>query len=177
MKNKGNLSFGKRLVVTIGTIAICLIAGIAILSTLINNGDSKATDTSSLAANKVTTSGKADTSPLYEDKLIKITYCEIFEVPSIKGACYLRLLVENKSDKKITVYLKDAYVNDMATFMGSGVPMTIEMGKKSQQPFTFFYSNLDISKMSEIKNIQFKVWITDENTKTLEETGTLKVTP
>lgn len=61
MKNKSKLSRGKRLVVTIGIIAICLIAGIAIISTLTNNSDSKAASSNVSASSNKYTAGDSVT--------------------------------------------------------------------------------------------------------------------
>lgn len=112
---------------------------------------------------------------LYEDDLVKISYVEVFEEKSVPDMCYLRLLVENKSDQEITVYLKDSSVNDTMVQMLSGTPMTIEAGKQSQQPFCFSYKNLDVTQVSDISKIEFKAWIVDANTATLEETGNLEI--
>ncbi len=87
----------------------------------------------------------------------------------------MRLFVENNTDQAITVYPKDASVNGTMTQFLSGVPMTIESGKNSPQPFFFTYSNLNIDKMSDVKNLEFKLWVTDKDTNTLLETGALSV--
>lgn len=112
---------------------------------------------------------------LFEDENVKVTFVEIFEMPELVGSCYLRLKVENKSDKTVTVSLKDSYVNDTAQMIGSGVPMTLAPGKNSQTPFFFGYGNLGISSKDEIEKIEFKVWLWDENFDTVVETEPLVI--
>ena len=114
------------------------------------------------------TEGKA--AVLIDDDVVKVTFVEIFEVDGLSGACYLRLRVDNKSDQKISVYLMDAYVNDMAVTMMSGVPMDIMPGKASQNPFFFTGFTKD-----EVEKIEFKVHLYDENMDTIEETDTVEV--
>lgn len=104
---------------------------------------------------------------LVDDGVMKVSFIEIFETG---GFCYLRLQVENKIDQQVSVYLMDAYVNDTAVTMMSGVPMDIAPGKTSQNPFIFsgFTAN-------EVKKIEFKVHVYDESMNTIEETGTVKI--
>lgn len=131
------------------------------------------TDTQS--GDKSTATNTATTKALYEDDNVKVSFVEIFEMPELVGTCYLRLKVENKSDKTVTVSLKDSYVNDTAQMIGSGVPMELAPGKNSQAPFFFGYSNLGISSKDEIEKIEFKVWLMDDNFDTVVETKTLVV--
>lgn len=113
---------------------------------------------------------------LVDNENVKVTFIEIFEVPELVGTCYLRLKVENKSDKTVRVSLKDSYVNDTAQMMGSGVPMILAPGKNSQAPFFFGYGNLGINSKDEIEKIEFKVWLMDDdNFDTVEETDSLVI--
>jgi hypothetical protein len=101
---------------------------------------------------------------------------EIFEMDGIPNNCYLRLNVENKSDKTVMVSLKDSYVNDTVQMMGTGVPIVLAPGKNSQQPFFFGYGNLGITSKDEIEKIEFKVWLIDDDTNdTVVETESLVV--
>lgn len=101
---------------------------------------------------------------LVDNEVVKVTFIEIFEEPSIANTCYVRLKVENKSDKTVMVSLKDSYVNDTAQMMGTGVPIVLEPGKSSQQPFFFGYGNLGITDKSEISKMDFKVLLMDNDT-------------
>ena len=112
---------------------------------------------------------------LWDSENVKVTFIEIFEYDYLPGYCYVRLKVENKSDKTITVYPKDAYVNDTSIILASGIPMTIAPGKQSQTPFVFTYNNLGITSKDEIQKIEFKMWFDDENYETIEETDNLVV--
>ena len=113
---------------------------------------------------------------LWDGENVKVSFIEIFEYDYLPGTCYVKLKVENKSDKTVMVSLKDSYVNDTAQMMGTGTPIVLAPGKNSQQPFFFGYTNLGITSKSEIKKIEFKVWLMDnENYDTVEETDTLVV--
>lgn len=112
---------------------------------------------------------------VYEDDYIKVSYIEIFEEKSVQGACYLKFNVENKSDEKITVYPIDSYVNDSSVQMGSGVPMTIEPGKQSQNPFYIPYSNAGVENMDAIEKIELKLMLMNESSETIEETDVITV--
>lgn len=112
---------------------------------------------------------------LVDNDVVKVTFVEIYEEPSLPGNCFLRVKVENKSDKTVTVSLTDTYVNDTAQMMGSGVPMTLAPGKNSQAPFFFGYTNLGISTKDEITKIEFKVWLLDEDFDTVIKTDSLVV--
>lgn len=113
---------------------------------------------------------------LLDDEKVKVTFIKIFEEPSLPNNCFLQLKVENKSDKTVMVSLKDSYVNDTAQTMGTGVPIVLAPGKNSQQSFFFGYGNIGITSKSEIKKIEFKVWLMDNDTyDTVVETQPLVV--
>lgn len=123
-------------------------------------------------------SGAQDTKKeqlLYEDDNAKVTFLDLYEESYLPGNAYLRLKVENKSDKTVTVYIKDSYVNDMAQMMGTGVPIELAPGKISQQPFFFGYTNLGITSKDEIQKIEFKLWLVDDGFNTVVETDSLVV--
>lgn len=106
---------------------------------------------------------------------MKVSFIELFEEPSVPGMGYLKLKVENKTDKAITVYPKDVYVNDTSTMLGSGVAMKLAPGKNSQAPFIIFYKNIGITSKDEIQKIEFKLTFDDENYDTIAETETLVI--
>ena len=132
-------------------------------------------DTETPVNDSDTSAPEAQEQVLVDDDNIKVTFVEVFEEPSIAGAGYLRLKVTNKTDKTVTVYPKDAYVNDMAVTLGSGVPMTLASGKSSQAPFIIFYSNIGITSKDEIEKIELKLTFDDENYDTIVETETLVI--
>lgn len=155
-------------------IIILLAVSLLVLSScdsITTSGEGTSTDTTA----DTPSPSESNEEVLYEDAVVKVTFMEIFELPELVGSCYLRLKVENKSDKNVTVYLKDTYVNDTAQLMGSGVPMVLAPGKNSQAPFFFGYTNLGISSKDEVKKIEFKVWLMDDNSDTVVETEPLIV--
>ena len=113
---------------------------------------------------------------LWDSDNVKVSFIKVYEEPSISGAAYLQLKVENNTDKTVTVRPKDAYVNDTSTILGSGVPMTLLPNKKSQTPFIIFYTNLGITSKDEIEKIEFKLEFEDENYDTVVETDNLVIT-
>ena len=116
-----------------------------------------------------------DIQVLVDNEDIKVSFIEIFEEPSISGAGYLRLKVENKTDKTVTVYPKDTYVNDTSVIFGSGMAMKLAPGKNSQAPYIIFYGNLGITSKDEIQKIEFKLTFDDENYDKIVETETLVI--
>lgn len=112
---------------------------------------------------------------LVDNDVIKVTYIKLFEESTIPETCYLQLKVENKSDKTLTIYPKDAYANGTAIIIGSGVPMELATGKNSQTPFFFTYKNLGITGVDEIQNVEFKLWAVDDDFETVIETDVLKI--
>ena len=122
-----------------------------------------------------TTPSESDPQVLVDDENMKVSFIEVFEEPSISGAGYLRLKVENKTDKTVTVYPKDVYVNDTSIILASGVAMKLAPGKNSQAPYIIFYTNLGITSKEEIEKIEFKLTFDDENHDTIAETETLVI--
>jgi hypothetical protein len=112
---------------------------------------------------------------LVDNDDMKVSFIEIFEEPSVPGMGYLRLKVENKTDKTITVFPQDVYVNDTSVILGSGVHMKLAPGKNSQAPFIIFYTNLGITSKDEIQKIEFRLTFDDENYDTIAETEMLVI--
>lgn len=110
---------------------------------------------------------------LLDNEIAKVSFVELYEEEYVPETCYMRLRVENKSDKKITVYPKDAYVNNTSILLASGVPMTIEPGKVSQNPFFFTYKNIGIDTKDAIQTIEFK--LSFDNDESMVDTEALLV--
>ena len=128
--------------------------------------------------------GESDNEPLllYSDDICEASYIEVFDYKDVYGdeaqdleTCYIRLLVKNNSEKQINVMLSDVSVNGMMTEAFRGMPMIIEPGMKSQEPFFVSYTNLDIKEKSQLEEIQFKIWIVDENFDTILKTDPVKI--
>lgn len=114
---------------------------------------------------------------LIDDDCIKATYLEMFEADGVNGVFYIKILVENKTDKTLWVHLSDTSVNGMETMAMSGVPMTIQPGNKSQNPFIISYTNLNISQLSEVETISFKFAVDDNETMHNIETSDIVTIP
>lgn len=153
-------------------VAIALVMGMLVLS---GCDDSSTTDKPTETSNQSESQSDANVQVLVDNDIVKVSFVEIYEEPSLPGTCYLRLKVENKTDKTVTVSLKDSYVNGMAQMIGSGVPMVLAPNKASQTPFFFGYANLGIDSKDEIEGIEFKVWLLDDNYDTVFETEVLVI--
>lgn len=124
-------------------------------------------------ATETTSQSETQEQVLVDDENMKVSFIELFEEPSIPETGYLRLKVENKTDKTVTVYPQDVYVNDTSSLLGSGVPMKLAPGKNSQAPFIIFYKNIGITGKDEIQKIEFRLTFDDENFDLIVETETL----
>lgn len=150
-------------------LAMVLAMGMLVLSGCMGTG------TPSSEPNGGDSSEETKEQVLIDDENMKVSFIEIFEEPSISGAGYLRLKVENKTDKTVTVYPRDAYVNDAAITLASGVAMKLAPGKNSQAPFIIFYGNLGITSKDEIERIELRLTFDDENYDMIAETETLVI--
>lgn len=65
--------------------------------------------------------------------------------------------------RKVVATLVDGYANDTAVFLGSGVPVEIMPSKNAVGVFILGYNNTGISSIDEIKKLQFKIQLYDEN--------------
>lgn len=112
---------------------------------------------------------------LVDDENMKVTFMELYEEPSIAGSGYLRLKVENKTDKTVLVLPMDTYVNDTSILLGSAVNMTLAPGKNSQTPFIIFYKNIGITSKDEIQKIEFRITFHETGNGVIAETETLTI--
>ena len=155
-----------------------ILAVVALAMVMMASGCGGSTSTSESAGATGSTSSienPVTEQVLWDGENVKVSFIEIFEYDYLPGTCYVKLKVENKSDKTITVYPKDAYANDTSIILGSGMPMKLAPGKQSQTPFFFAYTNLGITSKDEIQKIEFKMWFDDENYDTVEETDNLVI--
>ncbi|WP_162098665.1 hypothetical protein, partial [Rhodanobacter spathiphylli] len=106
---------------------------------------------------------------------IKMSFIKKFDMPGMEGEFFFTAKVENKTKKKISVYLKDVYLNDTNVMVGSAVPLDILPGKNGTQTWFTKYEGTGASKASDIKTIGFKIWVTDEHMKTLETTKNVEI--
>ena len=132
-------------------------------------------DSTTDKATETTSQSETQEQVLVDDENMKVSFIELFEEPSIPETGYLRLKVENKTDKTVTVYPQDVYVNDTSSLLGSGVAMKLAPGKNSQSPFIIFYKNIGITSKDEIQKIEFRLTFDDKNFDLIAETETLVI--
>lgn len=112
---------------------------------------------------------------VYNDKIVSLYFIKKYETPGINGMFFIDLKAENKSNKEITVYLKDASINDsMITFV-SGAPLTVLPGKIGTNAFAGKCETVGIKDADDIKKIGFKIYIMDESANTIETTKPVEI--
>lgn len=161
-KNSNTLSNGQKkksgclggcLAVIIIIIAINLIVAI-----MLGNNDN-----SSNKATTQTEQGEHTENVLYSDDNFKITFVD-FKDPNLGVTSYnLLLKIENNSDKTVIVSPSDGYANDEAVFLGSGMPVKVKPDKKVTGTFVVGYGNTSIKSIDEIKTLELKITLYDEN--------------
>ncbi len=112
---------------------------------------------------------------IYTDSNIKVSFIKVDDGADLGvTACYVFLKVENVSSKTFTVSLSEAYANDSAVTIMSGIPMKLAPGKNSKQPFMFGYNNI-LSSAEEVEKLEFKITLFDENYSIIETTESITV--
>lgn len=81
---------------------------------------------------------------------------------------YLDTLIENKTDYEITVYPEDSSVDDMTILMGSGIPATMQGGKKFKQSWILW----DNEPKEKIESV---FYVVDENFNELYRTENIVI--
>lgn len=100
---------------------------------------------------------------IYNDDNFKVTYIDFIDPNLGTTAFNLLLKIQNNSDKQVVATLGDGYANDTAVFFGSGIPIKIAPGKNAVGTFILTYGNTDIKNIDEIKTLEFKIQLFDEN--------------
>lgn len=118
---------------------------------------------------------EAQPKEIYNDKLITAWFVKKYDVSYMPSMFYFEIKVENKTNKKITVYPQDSYVND-TTFTALGAE-SMDILPNTDRTHTFFgpYEGTGIATANKIKKIGFKINITDENTHDVETTKTIEI--
>lgn len=114
---------------------------------------------------------------LYSDDDFKITFVD-FKDPKLGVTSYnLFLKIENNSDKAVIVTPSDGYANDESVFLGSGMPVKINPNKNATGAFVVGYGNTSIQSIDEIKTLELKLTLYDENfSEKVLETGNITIT-
>lgn len=87
---------------------------------------------------------------------VKVVVKDVYTVDGI-NLVYFKLEAQNKSNKEFTVMLNKCSVNDYNVECGSGMPMTIEAGKKKVNAFSLFTQDTDVKSVEDIENITFNI--------------------
>lgn len=100
-----------------------------------------------------------DGKVLYSDDNFKITFVNLADPKTGLTMYNMNLKLENNSDKNVSIYLSEAYVNDIAIkFLGGNADFEgVAPGKKSICAFMFGYDNHDINDIKDVKKLEFKV--------------------
>lgn len=171
-----------RVIVALLTIVVTFFVTILVVA-ILSDGPAEVEGTSHPTTSNTQTAGTTEPTALTEQVLldsdtVKVTYREVFEIDSYTGAFFLRLLVENKTNKDILVLLDSASVNDEMLTVLTSVPNTIAVGKKSNAPYIFSYVNLSISDLSEVEDISFEVVVYDNDAyEKIETSDMITITP
>ena len=113
------------------------------------------------------TSEKEESLNIYDDENISIEFIKITN-SLVAGNFELYIKAQNKTDKAVTVYLKDVCINGSMVQVGSGVPCDLIAGANRTHSFFGRLDLAGVASVDEIKTLTFKVWLVDENFNDLE---------
>lgn len=171
------LSKKKKIVLVI----VCIVIFVSGLITLSTSPDDTS-DTNGTSATSKPVENKNEVKEeldevLYQDDNFKITFVD-FKDPKVGVTSYnLLLKIENNSEKTVIVSPSDGYANDELVFLGSGLPVKINPHKKATGAFVVGYGNTSIQSIEEIKTLELKLTLYDENySEKVLETGNLVIT-
>lgn len=111
----------------------------------------------------------------YEDDILKATFVSVSEQAGLDGVGYIGVKFENKSDSEITVLAMDSSVNDTMVMYFSGVPATMQGGKKLNYAWGFYFDKVGITDISEVEKLEFSLEIDDENMHQLVRTDIITI--
>lgn len=94
-------------------------------------------------------------------------------VPGVDGAFYVTLDIENKTDDEQIYSLKNVYVDGYHCQSGSGLPITALGGKHVSGAFIIFTD----ADLDSVKEIEFQLFVMDENLNEISTSDTITVTP
>lgn len=172
-KAKRPISKGRKIAaILVGAFGLLMVFAIAI------GWEETPTDSSSTptATSQISDEAKDD-NIIYNDSNIKVSFIKVADASDYGvgvTACYIYLKVENVSSQKLTVSLTEAYANDSAVTVMSGLPMTLAPGKNSKQPFMFGYNNI-LSSAEDVEKLEFKIMLMSEDYKIVDTTDKITV--
>ena len=117
---------------------------------------------------------EAETKTVYSDESISVDFIKVSN-SVVSGNFEMYIKAQNKTDKDITVYLKDVTINGFAVPIGSGVPCDIVAGANRIHGFLGRLDLAGVSSADEITKITFKIWVVDSDSNTIITTTDLEV--
>lgn len=121
------------------------------------------------------TSEKDEPVNVYEDENIRVDFIKIAN-SILDGNFELYMKTQNKTDKKVTVYLQDVSLNGAVVQVGSGVPCEMIAGANRTHSWFGRLDLAGVNSADDIKTITFKVRMVDEEFNTIITTTDLEVT-
>ncbi len=173
-KNKSKAK--KALSAILSVVAVVVV--FSIVNSIITGSDSDIPSSKDTSGSQQTEEVKDDERVLYEDDNFKISYIDITDPNSGLTMYIMNLKLENKSEKSVLISLEETYINDtQVQFLGGNLSFDGTLpGKKSICSFSFGYDKLGIKSIEDIKNIEFKIELTDTDfSEVYLETDTIKI--
>lgn len=124
--------------------------------------------------NEPTENKQQDLINVYKDDVVSVDFIKVAD-SIITGNFELYIKAQNKSDKAITVYLKDVSINGSMVEVGSGAPCDVIAGADRTHSFFGRLDLAGVNSAEEINQITFKVWVVDEEFNTILTTTDLEV--
>lgn len=118
-----------------------------------------------------------DSLVLVDDDYVKVSYLGSQETLGIVGV-QVNMRVENKTDKKIWVYLSDAQLDDeMVPLVMSGMPCYVNPNAKAGAAFIFpINDNMLIKSIDDVNSLTFVINVAEEETlNEIEKTDSFKI--
>ena len=113
---------------------------------------------------------------IYSDSFLAMSFVKKYDTPGMQGMFSFDVNAYNKSDKKISVYLQDAYLHSFPTRRSSDlVPLDLLSNKNSVHSFFGKYEGTGITTADKIKKIGFKICIMDESSEVIETTKSVEI--
>jgi hypothetical protein len=159
------------LIFLIGIIA----SGLSSESTIDVGGTTTPTQRASSASDLTSEAKEAGPQKIYDDKFITAWFVKKYDISYMPGMFYFDIKVENKTDKKVTIYPQDSYVNGTTFSAYSGESMNVLPNKDRTHTFFGSYEGTGIKSADDIKEIGFKINVTDESTNEIETTRSIKI--
>lgn len=166
--------------IIIGVFGLLMIFSVAInWEDTPSNSSSTPTNTSTQIVNSQQNENKTNDTEnvIYSDSNVKVSFIKVTDASDYGvgvTACYIHLKVENISSQTLTVALTEAYANDSAVTVMSGVPMTLAPGKNSKHPFMFGYNEI-LSSADEVEKLEFKIMLMSEDYKIVDTTQSITI--